>query len=56
MENWNSQLFLALNGPSTPDPWILQLATLFAQDLVYLGPVFAAGLWIWGAPGRRGGL
>lgn len=56
MDNWNVDLFLAINGPTTPAPWVLHLATAFAQDLVYVGALLAAGLWIWGAPQRRGGL
>ncbi len=56
MEYWNLKLFLALNGPSIPDPWIVHLATTLARDLVYIGPVLGAGLWIWGSPQRRGGL
>jgi undecaprenyl-diphosphatase len=56
MEYWNTKLFLILNAASTADPWIVHFAFLLAQDLVYVGPVPVACLWIWGSLRRRGEL
>lgn len=56
MEKWNIKLFLALNAPSAPDPWLVFLARVCAEDPVFLIAGLVAALWVWGAPGRRGGL
>lgn len=56
MENWNHTLFLALNASASPDAETVILATVAAEDFVYLACVLAACLWIWGPPGRRGAL
>lgn len=56
MDNWNVDLFLAFNGPAAPAPWVLHLVTACAEDLVYVAAILAAGLWMWGAPHRRGGV
>ncbi|MBK1842319.1 phosphatase PAP2 family protein [Azospirillum sp. YIM B02556] len=56
MDNWNVDLFLAINGPAAPAPWMLHLAMVCAEGLVYVVAALAAGLWMWGAPQRRGGL
>ncbi|WP_448192897.1 phosphatase PAP2 family protein [Azospirillum sp. sgz301742] len=56
MDSWNVDLFLAINGPAVPASWVLHLAMACAEGLVYVGALLAAGLWMWGAPHRRGGL
>jgi undecaprenyl-diphosphatase len=56
MENWNAELFLALNASDAPDPWVLAFAKLMATSPVVLAMAIFVALWIWGAPERRGGL
>ena len=56
MGNWNTEWFLALNAPDTPDPWVVAFAKVMATAPVGLGAAVFVALWIWGAPERRGGL
>jgi hypothetical protein len=56
MERLNVQLFLALNAPSAPDPLIVTLAKICAEDLVFLVAGLAAALWVWGRRGEGGPL
>lgn len=56
MDDWNLTLFSVLNAPSAPAPWLVHLARICAEDLVFLVAGLVAALWIWGSPRRRGGL
>ncbi|WP_028536012.1 undecaprenyl-diphosphatase [Paludibacterium yongneupense] len=48
METLNRSLFLLLNAPSNPNGIVLQLARLFAEDLIFLIPLAIVAGWLWG--------
>lgn len=56
MPDWNQQLFLLLNAPAHPASWMVQPSILLADSPVAVVPLLLVGLWIWGAPSRRGSL
>lgn len=53
---WNRWLFLSLNASAHPDRLVVSGAEFAAQALVFVAVAVVAGLWIWGAPSRRGAL
>jgi undecaprenyl-diphosphatase len=53
IEALNRALFLKINaGPSTAN-WVIDSATLIANDLIYLIPTLLVALWLWGDERRR---
>lgn len=54
--SWNEAVFLVINAPATPAPWLMTLATGIAQWAIYLVPILLAGLWLWGDRSNRTGL
>jgi undecaprenyl-diphosphatase len=56
LETVNTTFFLILNAPATPNPWLVDLARYLAVVPIWLAVAIVAGLWVWGAPGKRGAL
>ena len=56
LDDWNIQLFLALNAAASPDPLTVALAKAVAARSILLVLAIAAALWVWGPPRRRGAL
>ena len=56
LDEWNIQLFLALNAAANPDPLTVALAKAVAAQSIFLALAITAALWIWGPPRRRGAL
>lgn len=53
LEAFNQALFLVINGtPATP-PWLVGIATLIADDVIWLIPLLLACMWLWGNEARR---
>ncbi|WP_321782197.1 phosphatase PAP2 family protein [Burkholderia pyrrocinia] len=53
LEAFNQALFLMINAaPATP-PWLIGLATVIADDLIYLIPVLLTGMWLSGSEAQR---
>lgn len=52
----NTELFLALNASAAPNAATVIFATLAAQGFIYLVPLLAITLWVWGSPKKRGVL
>lgn len=56
MSPWNQSLFLLLNAPAHPAAWLVRIITALAGSPVTVAPALLVGLWVWGAPQRRGAL
>jgi undecaprenyl-diphosphatase len=56
LDTINTTLFLTLNASATPDPRLVGLARFLAVVPTWLTAAVVAGLWVWGAPGKRGAL
>lgn len=56
MSPWNQSLFLLLNAPAHPAAWLVEIITALAGSPVVVAPALLVGLWVWGAPQRRGAL
>jgi undecaprenyl-diphosphatase len=53
IEAFNRTLFLQVNaGESTP-AWLIRVAVVIADDLIYLIPLLLLGMWLWGDSSRR---
>jgi len=48
MESLNQSLFLWLNATPDSAPWLISLATFFANDAIALVPFIIIALWLWG--------
>ncbi|MGV3345081.1 undecaprenyl-diphosphate phosphatase [Enterobacteriaceae bacterium LUAb1] len=48
MEELNQSLFLWINATPNSPGWLLNLATLFACDLIAVVPILIVALWLWG--------
>lgn len=53
LEPLNRSLFLAINAPADTPSWMISIATLVADGLIYLIPVLLVVMWLWGTPARR---
>ena len=53
LETLNQNLFLQLNASAETPHWIISLATLLANDLIYLIPLAMAIVWTRGDPTER---
>lgn len=47
-ELWNQAVFLALNARPGAPPWLLAIAEVIANDLIYLIPIALTAMWLWG--------
>lgn len=47
-------LFLRLNAPAGTPSWLVSLADVVANDVIYLLPLLLLGLWLRGGGARRG--
>jgi undecaprenyl-diphosphatase len=56
LEQWNRHLFLVVNGPASPSPFMLDFADILAGALIFVIPVVLAWCWLRGEPARRPGL
>jgi len=53
LEAFNEALFLLINGtPATP-AWLVGMAMLIADYVIYLIPLLLAGMWLWGSEAQR---
>ena len=53
LEAFNQALFLLINGtPATP-AWLVGMAMLIADYVIYLIPLLLAGMWLWGSEAQR---
>ncbi|HHT8903430.1 phosphatase PAP2 family protein [Burkholderia cenocepacia] len=53
LEAFNQALFLMINAtPATP-PWLIRLATVVADDLIYLIPMLLTSVWLSGSEMQR---
>lgn len=48
LEALNTSLFLWINATPESPQWLITLATLIARDVIYIIPLAAAALWLWG--------
>jgi hypothetical protein len=53
LEAFNQAIFLAINGTLTTSAWLVGMAMLIADDMIYLIPLPLAGMWLWGAMKRN---
>ncbi|GLZ89557.1 undecaprenyl-diphosphatase [Metapseudomonas resinovorans] len=53
MEELNRSLFLMINASAHPSSWMLFMATVLAEWVIYGVPLLLAGLWLWGGRGNR---
>ncbi|AJZ56881.1 undecaprenyl pyrophosphate phosphatase domain protein [Paraburkholderia fungorum] len=53
LETINQALFLEINGTLTTPAWLVSIATLIADDVIYLVPLLLAGMWLWGTEAQR---
>ncbi|WP_423760986.1 phosphatase PAP2 family protein [Burkholderia sp. NLJ2] len=53
LEAFNQALFLMVNATTATPPWLIRLATVVADDLVYLIPVLLTGMWLSGSEVQR---
>jgi len=56
MENWNLDLFSAINAPAHPMPWLLEVARAAAEWPVYFTALLLVALWVRGRPAARARL
>lgn len=54
IEALNRTLFLWINATPTSPEWLITLATFIARDLILIGPLAIAALWLWGADHQLG--
>lgn len=47
LENINTALFALTNATPASPPWIIELATLVARDIILLIPLLTIALWLW---------
>lgn len=48
MDGLNRNLFLWINATPASPPWLINLATLIARDLIAIVPLLIVALWLWG--------
>lgn len=48
METFNDTVFLWLNAPAHPDPWVLSAAAVLANWLIWLAPLILIAGWLYG--------
>ena len=48
LENLNNTLFLMINATPASAQWEISLATFLAKDLIFIVPLLAAAMWLWG--------
>lgn len=53
IEALNQSLFLKINAGLGTAPWLIAVASIIANDLIYLIPVLLSTMWLWGAGERR---
>ena len=53
MENWNAALFLLINVGDHPNPLAVLLATIFANDAIFLVPLMLIAGWLRGDTPHR---
>ncbi|KWA30261.1 PA-phosphatase [Burkholderia multivorans] len=52
-EAFNQALFLMINATPVTPPWLIRLAIMVADDLIYLIPVLLTGMWLSGSEAQR---
>ncbi|MDR3371315.1 phosphatase PAP2 family protein [Rhodoferax sp.] len=53
IESYNRSLFLMINGDNSAPRWLVDLATLVGDGVIYLIPLLLIGLWLWGNTRQR---
>jgi len=53
LETLNQSMFLAMNGDSSAPSWLVQLAIVLGDYLIYLIPLLLVGLWLRGNTVQR---
>lgn len=53
IEAFNRALFLYINGGDGTPAWLVQIAIVIANGMIYLIPLLLIGLWLWGDHARR---
>lgn len=53
IETLNRTLFISINGGDSTPAWLVKIAIVIADDLIYLIPLLLLGLWLWGDHTRR---
>ncbi|WP_337024169.1 MULTISPECIES: undecaprenyl-diphosphate phosphatase [unclassified Pantoea] len=48
MEALNHSLFLWINATTDSPPWLINLATFIAKDVIAIVPLLIVALWFWG--------
>jgi len=56
MENWNLDLYSAINAPAHLLPWLLEVARAAAEWPVYFTALLLVALWVRGRPAARARL
>lgn len=54
IENLNQTLFLLMNAGEHTPVWLIRVAVVIADDLIYLIPLLLVALWLWGDIRIRG--
>ncbi len=47
MEALNHSLFLWINATTDSPPWLINLATFIAKDVIAIVPLLIVALWFW---------
>ncbi|KFX64537.1 phosphatase PAP2 family protein [Paraburkholderia fungorum] len=53
LEAFNRALFLAINGTLATPVWLVDIASLIANYVIYLVPLLLAGMWLCGSDAQR---
>lgn len=48
IERLNQSLFLSMNARVDTSSWIIQIATVFANDFIFAVPFLLLAMWLWG--------
>jgi undecaprenyl-diphosphatase len=53
LEAFNQALFLVINGTQATPAWLVGIAMLTADYVIYLIPLLLAAMWLWGNEAQR---
>lgn len=54
LEAFNQALFLLINGTTATPAWLVGIAMLIADYVIWLIPLLLAAMWLWGNEAQRG--
>jgi undecaprenyl-diphosphatase len=53
LEAFNQALFLLINGTTATPAWLVGIAMLIADYVIWLIPLLLAAMWLWGSEAQR---